>query len=382
MYRTNQYRADQTSRKNLHGLIRANFICALAALMATSPLATNATAQTFINVNAKNRVVSIPLTAEMAGSKIIVSVLGKDADAQNLSLALEGPAGLKLNVSSLTVRSKNEIQSAYQRFSLPAKIYGQYGARIAATANRAASNVSQVIRAAAVGGDPNCGCFSEQEKSDFASLSPGALDAVCRRAPRYVSCDAATTGGNGGSGVSGGGVSGGGGGSTVGNGSTRSLESAYINAFIESNRCLSGGKPAAVIELDLSGVAASDLKGDIKIKTKLSTYGGNRRAAIKPASHGGIFPGQPLLLAAPVGGVDSSIKLLKYSGARRTSLQQVPEPDRGAFISYRGYLYWRRPISNYLSGGKGVFQMSGSGQGYSICVNLDRTRQNLNGYKN
>ena len=145
------YTTNQASSKNLHGLIRAKFICALAALLATTSLATNAIAQTFINGNAKNRVVSIPLTAEMAGSKIIVSVVGENADAQNLSIALEGPVGLKLNVSSLTVRSKNEINNAFQRFSLPAKLYGQFGSRIASTSNRAAANVSQVIRAAAVG---------------------------------------------------------------------------------------------------------------------------------------------------------------------------------------------------------------------------------------
>lgn len=331
-----------------------------------------ASAQTFVNGNPSNRIVSIPLSAEMAGSKIIVTVVGAGPDATNLSVALQGPAGVKLSVKSMTVRSAAAAESSYSRYAIPTKIYGQFSATSPSAARSSTAPIPTVVRAAAADDrDPLCGCRTEAEINALLSIITGfTRQLLCGVYPPQVSCDSTSGIGSGGSG---------------GNGSvdpTVGGQSGYVSAFIESNRCMSGGKPAAAIELDLSGVAAADLAGTITIRTKMATFSGNRRASIKPRSDGGIFPGQALLLAGPVGGSDAGIRLAKFSGNRRTSLQSLAVPSNGAYIYYRGNSYWRRPISKYLRGGKGTFYVSGQGQGYPLCVSLTRTRQNLNGYTN
>jgi hypothetical protein len=153
-----------------------------------------------------------------------------------------------------------------------------------------------------------------------------------------------------------------------------------LYAFVESNRCLRGGKPAVAIEIDLSPVESSALTGEISIKTKLVTFGGNRRALIKPESDGGIFEKQALLLAGPIGGVGDSVRLSRFDGQRRISLEVLPTPTRGGFITYRSSSYLRRPVGGYLQGGKGVFYISARGVGYPLCVDLVRRRQSLNNF--
>lgn len=311
-----------------------------------------AISQTFVTGNPSERLVTIPLSAAMAGTKVVVTVVGKRADDNNLALGIEGPTGLTLKVKSMTVNKAAAAQSTYKKYGIPTKLYGLSNAFMSSGSAR---------QSATEGGDPNCGCLSEQEINDILSLFRGLYtrENFCRNYSPRTTCS--------------------GNGNSSGGGST---DSAYAYAFIESNRCLAGGKPAVAIELDLSGVAAADLQGEIKIKTRLSMYSGNRRAAIKPRSDGGIFPGQALLLAGPVGGEDAGVDLAKFSGARRTSNQTLAVPSQGGAIYYRGNTYLRRPISKYLSGGKGVFQITGGGRGYAICVTLARKRQNLNGYTN
>jgi hypothetical protein len=340
--------------------MRNSSLAALVASFLTLGV-TPAAAQTFVKGNPNNKVVSIPLDASMAGSKIVVAVVGKTADHTNLSVALEGPAGVEVSVKSMTIRNAGAISSVYNKFGTRTKVYGQFGA----TAQGAA-----VRRAAESDRDPNCGCRTEVEISTLLSIIPGfTRQQLCSSYPPAVSCDN--------NGPGGGGSTGGGGGSLPGGG-----QSGYISAFIESNRCLAGGKPAAAIELDLARVDASNLTGVLKVKTSLTKFGGNMRAAIKPKSDGGIFPGQALLLAGPVGGTDAGVRLAKFRGERRTSLQELATPSQGGFIFYRGNSYWRRPISKYLSGGRGTFYISGQGAGYPLCVRLSRVRQNLNGYRN
>lgn len=330
----------------------------LAALLVAG--VTPAAAQTFVQGSSNNKVISIPLDASMAGQKVVVTVVGKTADHTNLSVALEGPAGVEVSVKSMTVRNAAAVSSTYARFGIPTKVYGRFSATQQGAAIR---------RAAESDRDPNCGCRTEAEISTLLSIIPGfSRQLLCSSYPPAVSCDNNGTGG--------GGTNGGGGGVPP------TGASGSVSAFIESNRCLAGGKPAAAIELDLARVDVANLTGALKVKTSLTKFGGNMRAAIKPKSDGGIFPGQALLLAGPVGGTDAGVRLAKFSGARRTSLQTLATPSQGGFIFYRGNSYWRRPISKYLSGGRGTFYVSGQGAGYPLCVRLSRVRQNLNGYRN
>ncbi len=331
------------------------------SVLALLGVGSGASAQTFVAGNSSNRLVSIPLSVDMAGSKIVVTVVGSRPDATNLSIALNGPSGVELSVKSMTVRSAAAVRSSYDRFAIPVKIYGRFGAT-----TQSAANSSTVIRAAANGDrDPLCGCRTEGEINALLSLITGfSRQLLCSVYPPQSSCDA-----------TGGGEPGPDGGDPIG-GDQR----GYVSAFLETNRCLRGAKPAAAIELDLAGVATADLTGTIEIRTKLTKFGGNMRAAIKPRSDGGIFPGQALLLAGPVGG--SSVKLAKFTGNRRTSLKTLAVPSRGGTIYYRGNTYLRRPITKYLRGGTGTFYIADQGQGYPLCVKLVRRRQNLNGYTN
>lgn len=318
----------------------------------------SAFAQNFVVGNPRNRKVSIPIDASMQGAKFVVTVVGKKADDTNLELTAQGPAGMKLSVRSMTLQRAADVQGAYAASSIPTRLFGELRA-----------GFGQPARLAAVTDDldPTCGCRPRAEIEAILANTPNSSrEILCSSFPQVESCEGLIIGG---------------GGTPVGGlPGSNSQVAGLLYAFIESNRCLRGGKPAAAIEIDLSRVEPSALTGEISIKTKLVKFGGNRRALIKPESDGGIFEKQALLLAGPIGGVGDSVRLSRFDGQRRTSLEVLPTPDRGGFITYRYNSYLRRPIGGYLQGGKGVFYISARGVGYPLCVDLVRRRQSLNNF--
>jgi hypothetical protein len=317
-----------------------------------------AVAQTFILGNPRNRKIAIPLDPSMQNGKIVVTVVGKKADDTNLELTAQGPAGMKLSGRSMTVQRAADVQGAYAGSSIPTRLFGELRGGFGQPARRAV--VLDDL-------DPTCGCRPRSEISAILANTPNSSrEILCSSFPQVESCDGLTVGG---------------GGTPVGGPpGSASQVAGLLYAFVESNRCVRGGKPAVAIEIDLSQVESSALTGEISIKTKLVKFGGNRRALIKPESDGGIFEKQALLLAGPIGGVGDSVRLSRFEGQRRISLDVLPTPDRGGFITYRSRSYLRRPIGGYLQGGKGVFYISARGVGYPLCVDLVRRRQSLNNF--
>jgi hypothetical protein len=213
--------------------------------------------------------------------------------------------------------------------------------------------------------DPNCGCLTDEQinyfidiynsyggnynRTTFCAMVGSAPGGSCDSIPDY--------------------------------GTPPTSDNSLIKAFIQRNQC---GKQDhfANVKFDLSGVD-KNTASTIRIVAKFKSYKGKKASSIKPMGEG--MYRQPLFLGSVISGNfypnQHTVKLSKWNGVSRISSKNIDVAD---FVYYPpvGPLI-RVPLEKAsLNGGKGTFEVSSKGVGYSVCATLKAKRQYFFGYTN
>ena len=122
---------------------------------------------------------------------------------------------------------------------------------------------------------------------------------------------------------------------------------------------------------------ARDEDVTLAIRASDSDFNGDMAASIKPTSDGKFAP-QPILLMSFLGSFcGQHLEISKWSSGKITSKSSTESKD---LIPYNGHLLTRTPLGRFLSGGKGTFELFNGRSSYSVCFELKRKRQKVNGY--
>lgn len=150
--------------------------------------------------------------------------------------------------------------------------------------------------------------------------------------------------------------------------------------------CANDKKYLVRVKIDLRKVAAEDLARGFEVGVALRdvVYGGKTAASVKESSDGKYGP-NPLLLMSSMGCYSSGGKagekvyLMQWQGASIANIRTIDVKD---CIGYKGQTYTRSLLSGLLNGGRGTFTLLNPTRysAYSVCFNLARVRQRVNGY--
>ena len=278
---------------------------------------------------------------------------------QNFQLKLNGPTGLKISINSaLTLPAQDSLAAAVGPFVYPSRIFVNNSGSLTYKVGGGAGN-SNDIR------DPNCGCLTGSDIQNYLDL----LAQYGQSMTREQLCQQV--------------------GPIPGGVCNLNPDTGYnpdgqiiLQSFISRNQC-SNAHHLTIVKLDLSEVDKS-AGGEILLKAAFKLFKGKKASSIKERGDG-MYP-QPLLLASPVSGgyfgtSDHSIRLSKWQGTNRTSSTQIQVADMVYYGPVGALL--RIPLAySQLNGGKGTFEVSKNGLGYSMCAKLVAKRQYFYGYTN
>lgn len=134
-----------------------------------------------------------------------------------------------------------------------------------------------------------------------------------------------------------------------------------------------------LIEVDITRLTPDQRANPLLVGggIKMIKYKGSKAAALKPVSDGRFAP-QPIMLMTTTGAINrEDLLLASWTSNRLRKIQSVGVDD---YVFARGKMLTRSVISKYLKGGKGVFDLFGPNGGYGVCFDLQRRRQERNGY--
>jgi hypothetical protein len=134
--------------------------------------------------------------------------------------------------------------------------------------------------------------------------------------------------------------------------------------------------------LDQIDQASKDAGFKFSIAAKAENYKGRMAASIKPISDGKFFPA-PLILIHSLGGYfekEEKVSVVRWKNRRISSVKQLPVD--GEFVNYRGKFLRRVVASSVMTGGKATVEISNNNDAYSVCFDMVRKRQRVNGYVN
>ena len=158
--------------------------------------------------------------------------------------------------------------------------------------------------------------------------------------------------------------------------------SKSVKSLFSKDTCLAKKKSKylAAVEFDLSAIDAAAYKGGVTLAITLTryVYKGDKSASIKPISDGRYAP-RPIILMASLGGYgNETIRLVRWKRGKIAAAKKIKV---GKYTYHFGHIYSVGLLdTKYLRGGKGVFEISNGYEAYSVCFNLKRTRQKVNGY--
>lgn len=354
----------------------------IVAYIAVLPLAAQAQTALYKEINSRGRDVKIALTPETP-SQIVLVVRSTDREAQSLDFSVSGPNGARVTIQSVMLSGASDNLEREARKGRPAKlkIVSNYAfkreLRIGAAAGRRPGR--RAMATASETRDPSCGCLTEDEiesrmsayRFTFPNITRAQMCAIIGAADPG-SCDGSADNppGTGDPGPTDPGAEP----PVEGSGTVTGA------AFVSYDKCNKTGQHAALISVNLAGVDAAALSGELVVNAKLREFGENKRASIKERGDGKYKV--PLLLAGPVyGSFDPAIALVTFKGkARKTKALKVVDT---VYYSPAGGALFRIPLSGgVLVGGVGTFEISNGAEGYSICAQLTARRQYFNGYHN
>ncbi len=168
-------------------------------------------------------------------------------------------------------------------------------------------------------------------------------------------------------------------GTTIGEGNANTI----VSAVLSKDTCQDAKKSAylVAVEFDISAINASayDKGVTLAMNVKSLPYKGEDSASIKPRSEGMYAP-DPLLLMATTGGCgyNEKMRLVRWKNGKISSTKDIKIVK---CVLHFENLYTTGLIKGLLNGGKGVFELSSEEQTYSVCFNLKRVRQRVNGYR-
>lgn len=340
----------------------------LALALALALSADRAFAGPLIIAGDPSRTIRVPLVAS-SPSSIFFHFRSPSSKHQTFEFEIEGPSGAVVSFASAkSVPRTTRDVSAKRGIIYPGLLYGQFG-----NSSKSVKIGSSSTGSGGGGGGSGfvCGCLTSQDIADFRDTFQRAglnysVAQICALFGNSNVCGA--TGGGGGIG----------GGLPTGN-------KVSLAAFVRDDACDTKA-PVAVVKVDLSKVKTSDLLGQaVTIKSKFTSFEGNRRVKIKRRGEGK-FKGS-LLLAGPVSGVSFSgaigeVNLTQWKGDTLRRDRSLKIAD---FVFYppAGGTLWRIPLpGNVLSGGRGTFELRSNAVGHSICAPLVPKDQFFNGYPN
>lgn len=339
-----------------------NIILRLSKILCFSLIATSSAFGQSYEVGTLNSEMQIPITAS-SPDELNYIFRGINKLKQNFELQIiEAPSGLKISmVGGMVEKGNSELLGIFTSTLVPAKLF--FGNNI--------GSFEYIVDGNSGGGssetrDPTCGCLTDEQINYFidiynsygANYNRASFCAMVGSAPGGGSCE-----------------------SVPDYGTPPTSDDSLIKAFIQRNQC---GKQDhfANVKFDLSGVDKS-AGPIIRIIAKFKPYKGKKASSIKPLGEG-MYP-QPLFLGSVISGNyyanQHTVKLSRWNGVSRTSAKNIDVAD---FIYYPpvGALI-RVPLEkSLLSGGKGTFEVSSKGVGYSMCATLKAKRQYFFGYTN
>jgi hypothetical protein len=156
--------------------------------------------------------------------------------------------------------------------------------------------------------------------------------------------------------------------------------SITLKGIFQKDSC-NAPKPTsyALVTVDVSKVKRKKLKNGltVKVSAEEASYKGSRAASIKPISDGKYAP-KPLLLMATTYSVDEFARVVRWSGGK-PKIEKIYKTLDSAY--YRNLSLIRVPVE--LPGGFATVELldeADLNSGYSVCLEMSRKRQRINGY--
>lgn len=154
------------------------------------------------------------------------------------------------------------------------------------------------------------------------------------------------------------------------------------SGIIRKNSCSSAYKYIAKLEFDLSRVSDDEFNQGVSLSAgiKFIEHDGDRAATLKPASDGGIFPGEAILLISQLyWGSEESVNIVYWKGTKLIRRTELTRRDR---VGVSGHSFHRAVITPLLKGGVATAEVVSTSypDAYSHCLRLVRSRQNFGGY--
>jgi hypothetical protein len=331
----------------------------LASILVTA-LAINpiATAQQY-EVMQANTTITIPVDSG-SNNEIYLIFREPNKQKQNFQINLRGPSGLNVSINSTSApATQDSLVTALGSFVYPTKIFVNNTSTFNHKIGGGSGNTSGSR-------DINCGCLTEAEINNYLDLfrqfgQPTTRQNFCQQLGTFPgsSCESSPDSGN------------------------NPDAEIILQSFISRNQC-SNLHHLAIVKLDLSEVDKSTAE-PITLTAKFKSFLGKKASSIKERGDGK-YP-QPLLLASPISGgyfgsTDHSIRLSRWQSERRLNTTQISVGDMVYYGPVGALLRIPLTTSSHLNGGKGTFEVSKNGRGYSMCAKLVAKRQYFYGYTN
>lgn len=160
-----------------------------------------------------------------------------------------------------------------------------------------------------------------------------------------------------------------------------SLQTIQLYGLLNKDACIASKKPEYLfmLEVDLSKLNASDYPNGVEmsLNVKELKVSKGKEAAIKPESEGRYQP-KPIVMMNWLGETcGNKIDVISWKKYKPASVRPLTVYG---LLSYKGLVLNLALVDRVLTGGQATFELSTRREAYGVCFNLQRKRQNKNGY--